>query len=441
MSFYGWKRYVPVAQRRKKAERAAAEASKAGSGLSPVRSSRGAIARTFWGRAWCDNLERYSDFANRLPRGRTYLRNGSVIDLKIKNGEVRARVMGRVLRRQRHRRCRSPRKQWQSISGDCAGSIDSLVELLQGRAFQGSDGTNLQSRAPVSSRRRRRFDSVAAARTGLRCASTSRLCSYGVGTRLDSQPELIFALRRVDPKDLVAQASVGLRRPTQRPHAGKVLDDAHLAEVFDIEIADVASARNPVTRRRESTTTNTKKTPARIGTGVAVGAARDATATGMTEVAESAAARKATIAKVPSKSSASPTVPANSKGKEALLDGDPHMPTRKPAKKTSNAQNRIGKARLAAMIEEATVDAYGESEQTTGWYTMLEEHLALPFDTTLFGAVVKVVRLDLRGENDIVAICTRGRQRQPIRILDLPLPSPGPEGAEWIEAYRQWLKG
>ena len=117
------------------------------------------------------------------------------------------------------------------------------------------------------------------------------------------------------------------------------------------------------------------------------------------------------------------------------------MPTRKPAKKRSNAPNRIGKARLAAMIEEATVDAYGESEQITGWYTMLEEHLALPFDTTLLGAVVKVVRLDLRGENDIVAICTRGRQRQPVPILDLPLPSPRPEGAEWIEAYRQWRKG
>ncbi|MCC7327178.1 MAG: hypothetical protein IT521_10285 [Burkholderiales bacterium] len=99
---------------------------------------------------------------------------------------------------------------------------------------------------------------------------------------------------------------------------------------------------------------------------------------------------------------------------------------------------RISKARLAAMIEDATVDAYGESEQTTGWYTMLEEHLALPFATTLLGAVVKVVGLDLRGENDIVAICTRGRQRQRVRILDLPLPSPRPAGAEWIEAYRQW---
>jgi Calcium binding len=93
------------------------------------------------------------------------------------------------------------------------------------------------------------------------------------------------------------------------------------------------------------------------------------------------------------------------------------------------------------MIEEATVDAYGESEQTTGWYTMLEEHLALPFDTTVLGVLVKVARLDLRGDNDIVAICTCGRKRQSVSILDLPLPSPKPVGAAWIEAYRHWVGG
>ena len=117
------------------------------------------------------------------------------------------------------------------------------------------------------------------------------------------------------------------------------------------------------------------------------------------------------------------------------------MPLRKPAKKSGNAASQISKARLAAMIEEATVDAYGESEQTTGWYTMLEEHLALPFDTTVLGVVVKVASLDLRGDSDIVVICTRGRERQPVRILDLPLPSPRPAGAEWIEAYRHWVGG
>jgi len=124
-----------------------------------------------------------------------------------------------------------------------------------------------------------------------------------------------------------------------------------------------------------------------------------------------------------------------------LLDWKVDMPLRKPAKKRSNTASRISRAQLAAMIEEATVDAYGESEQTTGWYTMLEEHLALPFGTTVLGVAVKVVALDLRGDNGIVAICTRGRERQSVPILDLPLPSPRPEGVEWIEAYRHWIGG
>ena len=98
------------------------------------------------------------------------------------------------------------------------------------------------------------------------------------------------------------------------------------------------------------------------------------------------------------------------------------MPLEKPAKKSRNTASTISKARLAAMIEEATAAAYGDSEQTAGWYTMLEEHLALPFETTMLGVVVNVARLDVRGDNNIVAICTRGRERQPIPVLDLPLP-------------------
>lgn len=100
---------------------------------------------------------------------------------------------------------------------------------------------------------------------------------------------------------------------------------------------------------------------------------------------------------------------------------------------------RISKRKLAAMTEEAIVDAYDDSEQAVGWHTMLEEHLALPFETTVLGIVVKVTQLDLRSDNSIVAICTRGREQQAIPILDLPLPKPKPAGSEWIEAYRHWL--
>jgi hypothetical protein len=96
------------------------------------------------------------------------------------------------------------------------------------------------------------------------------------------------------------------------------------------------------------------------------------------------------------------------------------------------------KAKLTALIEEAIVDAYTESEQRVGFYTLLDEHLDIPFDTEIFGATVTVEGVDMTRDEQIVAICRRGRSRQRIPVLDLPLPGPRPPGAEWIEAYRSW---
>ncbi|MET7457793.1 hypothetical protein ABZT03_39280 [Streptomyces sp. NPDC005574] len=95
-------------------------------------------------------------------------------------------------------------------------------------------------------------------------------------------------------------------------------------------------------------------------------------------------------------------------------------------------------AELEAMIEEATVDAYNDDEQVTGLFTMLEEYLALPFTTAVVGVEVSVDGIDLTPDGRIVALCSRGGMRQTIGVLELPLPSPAPEGAEWIEAYRHW---
>jgi hypothetical protein len=110
--------------------------------------------------------------------------------------------------------------------------------------------------------------------------------------------------------------------------------------------------------------------------------------------------------------------------------------------RTTTRKNRrrrpISKARLKEMIEQATVDAYSESEQITGWFTMIDENLAVPFETTLLGVPVTVERFDLNQSEQIVAVCRRGPSRQSLPILDLPLPTPPPDGAEWIEAYRRW---
>src|SRR6059058_1549886 len=135
--WYEWRAYVPAAQRRRQAERELQRLRKKGQAVSPVVIEGRTIARTFWGKAWCENLEGYSDFANRLPRGRTYVRNGSVIDLQIGPGEIQALVSGTDIYRVVVRVVPVTKARWESICKDCAGAIDSLIELLQGRFSKG----------------------------------------------------------------------------------------------------------------------------------------------------------------------------------------------------------------------------------------------------------------------------------------------------------------
>jgi hypothetical protein len=116
-------------------------------------------------------------------------------------------------------------------------------------------------------------------------------------------------------------------------------------------------------------------------------------------------------------------------------------PHKKPSLRKKSRPKAPSKGELAELIEQATVDAYNESEQTTGFYTMLEEHLAMPFETQMLGVAVTVERLDLTDDEQIVAVCARGKSRQRIPVLDLPLAQPLPDGAEWIEAYRLWRCG
>jgi hypothetical protein len=103
----------------------------------------------------------------------------------------------------------------------------------------------------------------------------------------------------------------------------------------------------------------------------------------------------------------------------------------------SSAVGSLSRARLDALVEEATVDCYNEDEQLTGLFTMIKNNLAVPFTTQVLGVEVTVRRVDLV-RSEIVAVCPHGRTRQLIGILDLPLPDPPPEGVEWIEAYRHW---
>jgi len=237
MSYYGWAPYVSVAERRKKAEKAAAKARKSGANLSPIEPYRGAIAKTFWGKAWCDNLEAYSDYANRMPRGRTYVRNGSVIHLEISEGQVQAKVMGSSLYQVSVKVTEVPQSQWHAIGKDCSGSIDSLVELLQGKL-----STAVMQR--ICTPRTGLFPAPREISFSCSCPDSASMCKhiaavlYGVGARLDQKPELLFGLRKVNAKDLVNQAGSGLPKSTRGPAAGKVLDNMVLSDVFGIEMDD-----------------------------------------------------------------------------------------------------------------------------------------------------------------------------------------------------------
>ena len=111
------------------------------------------------------------------------------------------------------------------------------------------------------------------------------------------------------------------------------------------------------------------------------------------------------------------------------------------ALKRKDRNKPLPNARLDQMIEEAIADAYGESEHITGFYAMLEDNLAVPFQTEILGIEVTVERVDMTDDELIVAVCARGRSRQRVPILDLPLPDPRPEGAEWIDAFRRWARG
>ena len=262
----GWKPYVPVAERRKQAEQLVARAIKAGRTLSPIAPYRGAIAKTFWGKAWCDNLEHYSDYASRLPRGRTYVRNGSVIDLQITTGKIRAQVMGSSLYEIEIDVAACPEKQWRALSAECSSSVDSVVELLQGKLSAAVMGRICKPGTGL-------FPAPKDIKLGCNCLDWATMCKhvaavlYGVGARLDQQPELLFTLRGVDPADLVSSTGVSLSGSGSAPASGKVLDNADLGDVFGIDIdtepfADAPRVREKRTRKQSTSQKATMSTSA-----------------------------------------------------------------------------------------------------------------------------------------------------------------------------------
>src|SRR5437868_2036129 len=236
--FYGFRDYVSVAARRAQAARELAKLRKNGRAMSPVTIEGRKIAESFWGEAWCDNLERYSDYANRLPRGRTYLRNGSVVDLQMGPGRVTALVSGSTMYKVTVTVEGVPKPRWSAICRDCSGAIDSVVELLQGR-FSKAVMTRLSRESTGL------FPSPKDIRFTCSCPDWASMCKhvaavlYGIGARLDQRPELLFKLRKVDEKDLISEAAGRRVLSKTGPTKRKVLATEGLSELFGLEMGSV----------------------------------------------------------------------------------------------------------------------------------------------------------------------------------------------------------
>jgi uncharacterized Zn finger protein len=261
----GWDEYepyVPVAQRRAQAAREVAKRLKKGQTVSPVQVEGRTIASTFWGQAWCTNLEGYSDYANRLPRGRTYVRNGSVIDLKIEKGRIDALVSGSELYDIRIDIAPLPKPHWLALKEQCTGQIGSLVELLQGKLSKG-----VMER--VTDRERGLFPKPKEIKMRCSCPDYAGMCKhlaavmYGVGNRLDSSPELLFLLRGVDHRELLEEAIPAA--PVKARRGTPTIAAEDLGAIFDIEVDDapVANASAPTREKRVSKTVAKKASPAK----------------------------------------------------------------------------------------------------------------------------------------------------------------------------------
>ncbi len=258
----GWPAYVPVSERRKKAAREIARLKKAGQKVAPVVVEGRKIAASFWGKAWCDNLESYQDYAYRVERGRSYVRNGAVIDLRISPREVRAKVIGSEIYAILITIKPLPAAAWASICADCAGRVDSLVELLQGKLSK-----------PVMERVCRQADGLfpkpADIKFSCSCPDGASMCKhvaaalYGAGARLDAEPELLFRLRAVDAGEIIANFDAAL--PASRSGgAGTRLDVSDLSDIFGIDMAASAPSpkAKPKTKASASKSTSAKSSSA-----------------------------------------------------------------------------------------------------------------------------------------------------------------------------------
>jgi uncharacterized Zn finger protein/DNA-binding XRE family transcriptional regulator len=275
MSWYGgFRPYVPVGVRRARALKKMEKLRKKGHDIKPVQIEGRKITHTFWGQAWCDHLESFSDYDNRLPRGRTYVRNGSVCHLDIERGRISAMVSGSEIYTVEIAIKTLSQQKWKEVKNRCAGQIGSLLELLQGRLSK-----NVMS--VVTDRNKGLFPLPGQISLKCSCPDWAVMCKhvaaalYGVGARLDEAPELLFLLRGVDHEELIsAEAGVAVAAAGTKDGRRRIADEA-LADVFGIEMSeDAALVETGRTSRRKKTAPKPRKASKAAAKGTMKGQAK-----------------------------------------------------------------------------------------------------------------------------------------------------------------------
>lgn len=266
MGYWGYPRYVSVAEKKAKAAGNLAKLRKKNPQLQPIIIEGAAIAKTWWGKSWNLNLEQYADYSNRIGRGRSYVRHGAVLDLQIRPGQVKALVQGTRLKPYTVIiQIREIKKNiWQNIKAACAGNLDSLPELLEGK-FPKSLGEIFTAQGKGL------FPSPQEIEFSCSCPDWAYMCKhvaatlYGIGSRLDVNPGLFFELRKVNMEDLIQQAVKDQSRRLLKK-AGKtsarMIAEPDLAGLFgidmeepvDLDFATTAekASRKPTQRKRSA---------------------------------------------------------------------------------------------------------------------------------------------------------------------------------------------
>ncbi len=246
---WGWRPYVSVGQRRAQAFLEMERLRKKGANIQPVTIAGRQIARTFWGRSWCEHLEKFSDYENRLPRGRTYVRNGSVCHLEIKPGKIAAKVSGSDIYDVTINIKALAKAHWKRVRESCAGRVASLLELLQGKLSDHVMGV-------VTDREKGLFPKPSEISMDCSCPDWAGMCKhvaavmYGIGARFDEKPELLFFLRGVDHNELISNATAKSVITKTRKTGPRTLDEQRITEVFGIDVAPPANATSKTTAEK-----------------------------------------------------------------------------------------------------------------------------------------------------------------------------------------------